>query len=412
MPDHNRRFDVQKIRQDFPALSGEFAHTDLNRPIYLDNAATTQKPQCVIHTLTQFYSETTANVHRGHHHRTQTITSDYEAARKNVADFINADVEGIIWTRGTTESINLVAYSFARHHLKAGDEILISEMEHHANIVPWQLIAKETGAIIVKIPVNPQSSELDMQAFEKNLTKKTKLVAVAHISNVTGTRHPIEQIIQKAHAVGALVLVDGAQAIAHESIHIKNLDVDFYAFSGHKCFAPAGIGVLYIKPSLIQSMPPWHGGGKIIEDVSFEGTQFLQGSAKFEAGTPNIAGALALSCAINWFNQIDRIQAQQHIHRLQNQFVHGIRDIEGIQFIHSNHSAGIVSFVIQGVHHSDLATLLDQQNIAVRSGHHCAYPLMKALKIKGCIRISIALYNTESEIKRCIQSIHKACELL
>ncbi len=404
-----------EIRRQFPAFSCQkVEECNPSSPpfIYLDNAATTQKPQCVIDTLVNFYSGTTANVNRANHKVGRSITSDFEAARQTVADFLKADVRGIVWTRGTTESINLVAFSFAKNQLKKGDEILVSEMEHHANLIPWQLIAKETGAKIVKIPMKVADFTLDMTAFDALLNPKTKLVAIGHISNVTGTRHPIETIIKKAHALGAKVLVDGAQALAHESIDLTKLDVDFYAFSGHKLFAPSGIGVLYIKPSLLADMPPWQGGGKMIDEVSFDKSTFLKSAAKFEAGTPNIAGAKALATAINWFNTFDLKAINAHIDKLQKQLISGISAIEGLRFLNEKNHAGIVSFVLDGVHPSDLATLLDQQQIAARAGHHCAYPLMQALNINGCLRLSLALYNTEQEIERCIQSIHKSCELL
>ncbi len=412
--DPDKTFNAALIRQEFPAFSCEANNADNNTApfVYLDNAATCQKPRCVINTLTQFYSGKTANVNRSNHQAALSTTLHYQAAREKVADFLHADVKGIIWTRGTTESINLVAYSFAKHHLTKNDEILISEMEHHANLIPWQLIAEETGATLVKIPMLPSCFNLDMDAFSTLLNNKTKLVAVGHVSNVTGTRHDIETIIEKSHAQGALVLVDGAQAISHEKIDLTKLDVDFYAFSGHKFFAPSGIGILYVKPTHLDKMPPWQGGGKIIEDVSFEKTHFLAGAAKFEAGTPNIAGALALATAINWFTQINLTHAQAHIALLQKKLVQGIRHIEGVRFLNEKNAAGIVSFIIDGVHHLDITTLLDEQNIAVRSGHLCAYPLMKALNIKGCIRISIALYNTENDIDLCIQSLQKACDLL
>lgn len=419
MPDSNLTpsvaFNVTDIRRQFPAFSHQNINeqTSLSSPfVYLDNAATTQKPQCVIDTLTRFYAGTTANVNRTSHEVGRTITTDFEAARQTVADFLKADVKGIVWTRGTTESINLVAYSFAKAQLKKGDEILVSEMEHHANLIPWQLIAQETGAKMVKIPMKVADFILDMTAFDALLNPKTKLVAIGHISNVTGTRHPIETIIEKAHAFGAKVLVDGAQAVAHEEIDLTKLNVDFYAFSGHKLFAPSGIGVLYIKPSLLDSMPPWQGGGKMIDEVTFEKSSFLKSAAKFEAGTPNIAGALALAAAINWFRAFDLKAINTHIDALQKQLVLGISKLDGLRFLNEKNHAGIVSFVIDGVHPSDLATLLDQQQIAARAGHHCAYPLMQALNINGCLRLSLALYNTQQDIELCIQSIHKSCELL
>ncbi len=402
-------FHCEAIRLQFPSLNGAEKN---KQPVYLDSAATTQKPTAVIECLHHYYSSAHANVHRGTHDFSQSSTLRFDAARQRIAQFLNAPEEGIIWTRGATEGINLIAQSYALNTLKKGDEILISEMEHHANLVPWQLVAKQTGAKIIKWPMIPKIAELDMPALDRLINKNTKILAVAHISNVTGTRHPVEKIIEKAHQKGVVVVLDGAQAVLHESVNLKKLNADFYVFSGHKIFGPEGIGVLYVNPKHLPSMPPWQGGGKIIEKVRFSETTFLSSALKFEPGTPNISGAIALACAIEWLESIDRDGAEKHIASLQAQFIQGISDIDGIQIFGLQKGASVVAFGIEGVHHSDLATLLDKQGIALRSGQHCAQPFIEGLGISGCLRVSIALYNTHDDILRCILAIKKACELL
>lgn len=401
-------FNVERIRLEFPSLSPK---QNPQQRVYLDSAATSQKPMRVIECIHNYYCATNANVHRGNHTLSLSVTQRFEAAREKVAAFLGASCESIIWTRGATESLNLIAQSYARNTLKEGDEILISEMEHHANIVPWQIVAEQTGAKIVKWPIKPNTAKLDMDAFERLLNHRTKIVAVAHISNVTGTRHPIETILSKAHLMGAVVVLDGAQAVMHEDVNLKQLNADFYVFSSHKIFGPEGVGVLFIKPEILKKMPPWHGGGKMIEKVSFSGTTFLSCASKFEAGTPHCAGAIALGEALDWFQSIDKKGAKEHIATLQRQFVAGICDIDDLQLIGLQEGASVVAFLIKGVHHSDVATLLDQQGIAVRSGQHCAHPFIDALGINGCLRVSIALYNNSNDIARCIQAVRKACEL-
>ncbi|CZF78058.1 aminotransferase class V-fold PLP-dependent enzyme [Grimontia marina] len=405
----NRHFDVNITRRDFPSLAQKIHDKPL---VYLDSAATSQKPLAVIESISQYYSGANANVHRGSHSLTASATNRFETARKTVADFLNAPVEGIVWTRGATEALNLIAQSYARQNLDQGDEIIVTEMEHHANIVPWQLVAEQTGAKVVKWPVNTKTCQLDLAELDNLLTQKTRMVCIAHISNVTGTRNPVETVIEKAHQAGAVVVVDGAQAVVHEKINVTAMNPDFYVFSGHKLFAPAGIGALYGKPSLLEAMPPWHGGGKMVEKVSFSGTQYAQSPAKFEAGTPNVAGAIALGEAIHWLSSIDRKGAEAHIAALQNQLIEGIQGIENLRVVGLQNGASVVAFNIDGVHHSDIATLLDQQGVAVRSGHHCAHPLMNALGINGCVRISIALYNTKKDISHCVAAIQKASDLL
>lgn len=400
--------DINAIRDQFPALLQTVNQQPL---VYLDSAATTQKPQCVIDVISRYYSQQNANVHRGSHSLTANATSQFEAARDTIAHFIGAQRSEIIWTRGATEALNLIAQTYARTILQPGDEILVGEMEHHANIVPWQIVAEQTGASIIKIPMT-QDCQLDMTAFESLLSSKTKLVAIAQITNVTGTRQPIEKIIKQAHRVGAKVVIDGAQGIVHQPLDMKKLDADFYVFSGHKLFSPAGIGVLYGKLELLEAMPPWHGGGKMVERVSFKQTTFSQLPGKFEAGTPNVAGALALAEAIEWYQNLELPKVEQHLHHLQALTYQALQQIDDINIIGYQENASVITFVIDGVHHQDIATLLDQQGIAVRAGHHCAHPLMDALNVKGTVRISFAVYNTKEDVQQLIAAVEKAVDML
>ena len=402
-------FDAQKIAEQFPALKQQL---NQQRLVYLDSAATTQKPQCVIDTISHYYSQQNANVHRGSHSLTAHATSQFEHARETVAQFINAySSKEIIWTRGATEALNLIAQTYARNTLQPGDEILVSEMEHHANIVPWQIVARQTGAKVVKIPMTEQC-QFDLNAFEALLSDKSKIVALAHITNVTGTRQPIEEVIVRAHQAGAIVVVDGAQGIVHESVDVAQLDADFYVFSGHKIFAPAGIGVLYGKQALLEAMPPWHGGGKMVEKVSFDGTTFSELPGKFEAGTPNVAGAIALSTAIQWYQGLDPQSLESHIHTLVEQAKAGLEKLDDVRILGYQPNASVLSFIVEGVHHQDVATLLDQQGIAVRAGNHCAHPLMDALGVKGTIRASFAAYNTAEDVERLVAAVAKAVDML
>lgn len=402
-------FDAQKIAEQFPALKQQL---NQQRLVYLDSAATTQKPQCVIDTISHYYSQQNANVHRGSHSLTAHATSQFEHARETVAQFINAySSKEIIWTRGATEALNLIAQTYARNTLQPGDEILVSEMEHHANIVPWQIVAQQTGAKVVKIPMTEQC-QFDLNAFEALLSDKSKIVALAHITNVTGTRQPIEEVIVRAHQAGAIVVVDGAQGIVHESVDVAQLDADFYVFSGHKIFAPAGIGVLYGKQALLEAMPPWHGGGKMVEKVSFDGTTFSELPGKFEAGTPNVAGAIALSTAIQWYQGLDPQSLESHIHTLVEQAKAGLEKLDDVRILGYQPNASVLSFIVEGVHHQDVATLLDQQGIAVRAGNHCAHPLMDALGVKGTIRASFAAYNTAEDVERLVAAVAKAVDML
>ncbi|CAH0526732.1 cysteine desulfurase CsdA [Vibrio hippocampi] len=397
--------DFAAIRAQFPAVQDDIC--------YLDSAATTQKPQVVIDTISAYYSKQNANVHRGSHSLTAGATERFEAARHTVAQFINAgSSKEIIWTRGATEALNLIAQTYARNNLKAGDEILVSEMEHHANIVPWQIVAEQTGAHIVKLPMRSDCT-LDLAALEAKLSANTKLVALAQVTNVTGTEIPLDIIIPLVRAkTNAVVVVDGAQGIVHHKVDVQTLDADFYVFSGHKLYAPVGIGVLYGKLDLLQAMPPWHGGGKMVEKVSFSGTTFSELPGKFEAGTPNVAGALALACAIDWLEQFDRQQLEQHIIGLQHQAYLALQQIDDIRVIGYQEGASVISFVMDGVHHQDIATLLDQQNVALRSGNHCAHPLMDALGIAGTVRASFAVYNNQDDVVKLIEAVKKAVDML
>ncbi|EKA7372824.1 cysteine desulfurase CsdA [Vibrio parahaemolyticus] len=402
-------FDVKTVREQFPALNQDVNQSPL---VYLDSAATTQKPQCVIDVISRYYSAQNANVHRGSHSLTANATSQFEAAREAVATFIGANSsKEIIWTRGATEALNLVAQTYARSTLQPGDEILISEMEHHANIVPWQIVAKQTGAKIVKVPMTPEC-QFDLQAFEQKLSERCKIVACAQITNVTGTRQPIEKITELAHSVGAVVVVDGAQGIVHEQLDLSASDIDFYVFSGHKLYAPAGIGVLYGKLELLEAMPPWHGGGKMVERVSFEKTTFSALPGKFEAGTPNVAGAIALAKAIEWYQGFDHHEVEDHLHVLQDKAYRALNALDDIHILGYQPNASVLTFVMDGVHHQDMATLLDQQGIAVRAGHHCAHPLMDALNVKGTVRVSFGIYNTAEDVDRLIAAVEKAVDML
>ncbi|ANW24898.1 cysteine sulfinate desulfinase [Vibrio coralliilyticus] len=401
--------DVHAIRSQFPALTQNVNGEQL---VYLDSAATTQKPDCVINAISDYYRSQNANVHRGSHSLTAQATSHFETARQTVATFIGAESsKEIIWTRGATEALNLIAQTYARNTLQPDDEILVSEMEHHANIVPWQIVAEQTGAKVIKVPMTADC-QWDMAAFSALLSDKTKLVALAHITNVTGTRLPIESVIAQAHQVGAKVVVDGAQGIVHEAVNVKTLEADFYVFSGHKLYAPAGIGVLYGKLSLLDAMPPWHGGGKMVEKVSFSGTTFSELPGKFEAGTPNVAGAIALATAINWYQSFEHTDIENHIRSLVQNAYQRLSQIDDIRVLGYQANASVLSFVIDGVHHQDLATLLDQQGIAVRAGHHCAHPLMDALGVKGTVRASFAIYNTQQDVDKLVAAVEKAADML
>ena len=402
--------NTTEIRERFPILQQKVNGKPL---IYLDNAATTQKPQSVIDALTAYYSTTNANIHRGIHSLAEKATMQYEATRIALQHFLGAkEKEEIIFTRGTTESINLVAATFGKAFIHKGDEIIISQLEHHSNIVPWQLLAEEKGAIIKVIPINDKG-ELDMGVYASLLTEKTKLVAVNYASNALGTINPVKEIIEKAHKVGAKVLVDGAQSTSHIDINVAELDVDFYTLSAHKMYGPTGVGALYGKRELLEAMPPYQGGGEMIKEVSFEGTTYADLPYKFEAGTPNIADVIAFHEAIIFIESIGRKNILAHEHDLLVHTTNQLTQIEGLKIIGTaTEKVGVASFIIEGVHHQDLAILLDHEGIAVRTGHHCTQPLMHCLNILGTTRASFAVYNTLEEIDQFMIALHKTLKML
>ena len=401
-------FGGREMRSLFPVLQ-QRAH---GHPlVYLDNAATTQKPLVVIDAINGYYREQNANVHRAAHFLSARATHAYEDARGTVRAFVNARYsEEIIWTRGATEAINLVAQSWGRSFLREGDEILLSMMEHHANIVPWQLLAKETGAVIKVIGLTPEG-ELDLESFRSQLSTKTKLVSITHISNAIGTINPVNTVIREARLVGAKTLIDGSQAIAHQSVDVQKLDCDFYVFSGHKAFGPTGIGVLYGRKELLAAMPPWQAGGEMIQHVSFQETTFNQLPFKFEAGTPHIAGAIGLASAMNFIRGIDIDALSDYEQLLRERIEAGLMEISGIRLIgQAEQKASVVSFVSEKIHNQDLGLMLDQQGVAVRVGHHCAMPLMESYGLNGTVRASMTLYNSVSDIDtflEAVESVHK-----
>lgn len=388
--------DVERIRRDFPILGREVYGKPL---VYLDNAATTQKPQCVIDAISEAYCNENANVHRGIHFLSQQATDLMEAAREKVRQFIGAgSTEEIIFTRGTTESINLLASSFAQAFLKEGDEVVISGMEHHSNIVPWQIQAQRYGFKIKVIPVT-DLGELDMDAFKALLTAKTKLVSITHVSNVLGTVNPVSEIISLAHSHGIPVAIDGAQAVPHIKVNVKELGADFYALSGHKIYGPTGIGVLYGRKELLEKMPPYQGGGEMIKKVTFEGTTYNELPYKFEAGTPDYVGSIALGTALDYVQEIGMERIASYESELCSYALARLGEIPGMRIIgNSPERSAVVSFLVGNIHPSDMGTLLDRLGIAVRTGHHCAEPLMDRFGIPGTVRASFSFYNTKSEI--------------
>lgn len=404
-----RKFSVREIRQDFPALRQQIYGKNL---IYFDNGATSQKPQLVLDAINQYYSKNNANIHRGVHFMSQQATSEYETSRAYIQSYINAEKqEEIIFTKGTTDGINLVASSYGAL-LSAGDEVLISAMEHHSNIVPWQLLCERKGLILKVIPVNSRG-ELKLDVYDELLSEKTKIVAVTHISNTLGTINPLKTIIEKAHAVGAKVLVDGAQSIQHTKIDVQDLNCDFFVFSGHKVFGPTGIGVLYGKEDLLDKMPPYQGGGDMIAKVTFERTTYNELPFKFEAGTPHIAGGICLGTALQYLNQFNIEDVEQYERSLADYAQDLISTFEGVKIIGTaKDKTSVVSFHVDGLHPFDIGTLLDKQGIAVRTGHHCTQPLMEIFKIPGTIRASFAFYNTREEIDTFIAAVEKSITML
>ncbi|MEO7032160.1 MAG: cysteine desulfurase [Herbaspirillum sp.] len=400
---------VESWRADFPLL----AETVRGKPlVYLDNAATSQKPQSVLDSESNYYRHLNANVHRGVHSLSQRSTDAYEAARGKVRDFIHAKrSEEIIFVRGATEAINLVAQCYARPLLHAGDEIIVSGMEHHSNIVPWQMVCAQTGANLKVIPVN-DAGELDMNAYAALLGPRTRLVAITQLSNALGSITPVKRIIELAHAAGALVLVDGAQAISHIPVDVQALDCDFYAFSGHKIYAPTGIGALYGKFDLLNAMPPYQGGGDMILAVTFEKTEYNDLPYKFEAGTPNIAGAIGLGAALDYVSNVGIAAIAAHEHDLLEYATSQAIQIPGLRVIGTAHDkASILSFTMDGVHPHDIGTILDNGGVAIRAGHHCAMPVMKRFGLSGTARASFALYNTRAEVDLFIAGLHKVQEM-
>ncbi|MDX7808775.1 SufS family cysteine desulfurase [Aeromonas caviae] len=394
-----------RLRSQFPALAQEVNGHPL---VYLDNAATTQKPQAVLDAINHYYRADNANVHRAAHALSGRATRAFEDARETVARFINAPrSHEVIWTRGTTEAINLVAQSWGVSELRAGDEVVLSTLEHHANIVPWQLVAQRTGAVIRVAPLD-ERGDLDMAAYLAMLGPRTRLVSVAHVSNALGTVNPVEQIVAAAKAVGALTLIDGAQAVAHFEVDVQAIGCDFYAFSGHKLYGPTGIGVLWGRTELLERMPPWQAGGEMIDRVSFSGTTFNSLPFKFEAGTPHIAGAIGLAAAIDFVMEQERGLLASHEAVLTDYLVAGLRQVPGLHLVgEPGQRAGAVSFLLRDIHPQDAATLLDMQGIALRVGHHCAMPLMESLGIGGTMRASLACYNNRDDVDALLAALHK-----
>jgi cysteine desulfurase / selenocysteine lyase len=402
-------FDVAKLREDFPVLKQTIHGKPL---VYLDNAATAQKPQSVIDAIVKFYAVDCANIHRGVHELSQRSTKTYELTRAKVKSFLNARHQHeIIFVRGTTEGINLVTQTWGRKNVKAGDEIVIAGLEHHSNIVPWQMLCEETGALLRVIPIDDRG-DLILDEYAKLLNPRTRMVAIGHVSNALGTINPVREIVEMAHRAGALTLVDGAQAVPHMKVDVQALDADFYAFSGHKLFGPTGIGVLYGKTDLLNAMPPYQGGGDMIRTVTFEKTTYNDLPYKFEAGTPDIAGGIGLGAAVDYVNRIgiDKIAAYEHELLLYG--TEAVLQIPGLRIIGTaREKAAVISFVMEGIHPHDIGTVLDRMGIAVRTGHHCAQPVMDRYQIPATTRASFAFYNTTAEIDSLVAGLHKVKEI-
>ncbi|MGB3946427.1 MAG: cysteine desulfurase [Bacteroidia bacterium] len=406
----NKAINIQKIRADFPILS----HKVNGKPlIYFDSGATAQKPQQVIDAVNHYYAQENANIHRGVHTLSRNITIAYENARTIIQKHLNAaNSYEIVFTKGTTDSINLVATSFAKKYITQGDEIIISNMEHHSNILPWQQVCEERGAILKVIPIN-DDGELLMDEYKKLLSEKTKIVAITHVSNTLGTINPVKEIIALAHQKNIPVLVDGAQAVPHLKVDVLDLDCDFYCFSAHKLFGPTGVGVLYGKEKWLNQMPPYQVGGGVIKTVSFEKTEYADLPLKFEAGTPHIAGGIGLAAAINYVNTIGLDNIAAYEHQLLDYATQAIQNINGVKIIgNAKVKASVLSFVVDGIHPFDIGAILDQLGIAVRTGHHCTQPLMSFYSVPGTIRISFAFYNTTEEIDVFIKGLEKAIAML
>jgi cysteine desulfurase / selenocysteine lyase len=403
------QFDVAKVRADFPILRQMVYGKPL---VYLDNAATSQKPRVVIDAITRYYEQENSNIHRGVHYLSEHATADYEGARKVAQQFLNAKSHNeIVFVRGATEGINLVASSFGRIRVGAGDEVLITGMEHHSNIVPWQLLCNEKGAKLVAAPIN-DSGELEMDQFAKLLSPRTKIVAVTQVSNALGSVSPVKQIVDMAHAQNTPVLIDGAQAVPHMKTDVQALDCDFYAFSGHKVFAPTGIGVLYGKAALLEAMPPYQGGGDMISSVTFEKTTYNKPPYKFEAGTPNISGVIGLGEALKYLMSLGIENVEKHEHDVLAYATDAISSIPGVRVIGTaKEKTGVLSFIIEGIHPHDIGTILDREGIAIRTGHHCSQPVMQRFDIPATARASFALYNTRGEGDALARGIEKVREV-
>jgi len=403
-------FDVARVRADFPILS----RTVHGKPlVFLDSAASAQKPRQVIDAITKAYSEEYANVHRGAYYLSETATANYEAAREKVRAFINAkSVTEVVFTKGATEAINLVAATFGRAFVKAGDEILLTAVEHHSNIVPWQLLREATGCVLRIVPVNDDGS-VDVAEFAKVIGPRTKLVAIAHVSNVLGTVLPVREIVDLAHAAGAKIMLDGCQGIVHRHVDVQALGCDFYVFSGHKLYGPTGIGVLWAHAALLDAMPPYQGGGDMIDSVTFEKTTWAPPPAKFEAGTPPIVQAIGLGAAIDYLNSLDRLAMAEHEDALLRYAMTRLAQVPGVRLIGTApHKAAVQSFVMEGAHPHDLATVLDRHGVCVRAGHHCAQPLMERLGVTATTRASFGLYNTMEEVDVLVNALARAQEVL
>ena len=407
---NSTQIDILKHRKDFPVLEQQVHGKPL---VYLDNGATSQKPKAVIDAIEHYYSAYNSNIHRGVHHLSQEATAKYEEAREKIRAFINAEhSHEVLFTKGTTDGINLVASSFGRHFIQEGDEVLISAMEHHSNIVPWQMICEEKGATLKVIPIN-QKGELILDQFDALLNSKTRLLAVTHISNSLGSVNPVKELIAKAHANGTPVLVDGAQSVQHMAVDVRELDADFYSFSAHKMFGPTGIGVLYGKEEWLNQMPPYQGGGDMIKTVTFEKTTYNELPHKFEAGTPNIVGGIALGAAVDYINSIGYDAIGEHETHLMEYATKRLQEIPNIRFIgEANEKASVISFLIGDLHPYDVGTILDQLGVAVRTGHHCTQPLMNFFEIPGTVRASFAFYNTTEDIDQLIEGLQRAVKML
>ena len=402
--------DIESIRKDFPVLDQQINGRPL---VYLDNAATNQKPQSVIDALSHYYEGYNANIHRGIHHLAEQATAAFEASRRAVQSFLNAKHwEEIIFTYGTTDGINLVAQSYGRKFLGEGDEIIISTMEHHSNIVPWQMLCEERGCVLRVIPVD-DNGELIIDEYEKLLSERTKLVSVVHVSNSLGTINPVKTIIDMAHGVGAVVLIDGAQASSHLDLDVQALDADFYVFSAHKLYGPTGMGVLYGKKAILDSMPPYRGGGEMIKEVTFEKTTYNELPYKFEAGTPNIADVVAVKTALEYMDNLGKENIAAHEQDLLQYATEQLNELDGLRIVgQAKEKIGVVSWVMDGIHHQDTGVILDQQGIAVRTGHHCCQPLMQRFGIAGTTRASFAVYNTRDEVDRLVTGIRRVQKMM